>query len=221
MNIAATMEVVDLLTIRECIEILLDHRTNRDRLPALPDTTADELGTTHARPKKWIDEAKDRLRQALLGGWIGLYASRKFREGANVVSDAFVRIPSEKLGQSAAFHVALPGELLLVRARDSLAPFHGSEIRIRRSELEAWLRRRRKLFDRTKFRRRSPRRPKAGTPCPRTWLGGQQPSLAVSAESAHQQDAAAARARGGCGDHIAIWHIHQSANGAAGRRLGN
>jgi len=173
MNIAATMEVVDLLTIRECIEILLDHRTNRDRLPALPDTTADELGTTHARPKKWIDEAKDRLRQALLGGWIGLYASRKFREGANVVSDAFVRIPSEKLGQSAAFHVALPGELLLVRPRDSLAPFHGSEIRIRRSELEAWLRRRRKLFDRTKFRRRSPRRPKPGRPA-------QELGLAVS-----------------------------------------
>ena len=47
------------------------------------------------------------------------------------------------------------------------------------------------------------------------------PSLAVSVDSAHQQDAAAARARGGCGDHIAIWHIHQSANGAAGRRLGN
>src|SRR5262245_33924946 len=164
MNIAATMEVVDLLTIRECIEILLDHRTNRDRMPALPDRTADEPGATHARRTTWRDEAKVRLRQALLGGAIGLYASRKFREGANVVSDAFVRIPSEKLGQSAAFHVALPGELLLVRARDSLAPFHASEIRIRRSELEAWLRRRRKLFDRTKFRRRSPRRPKPGRP---------------------------------------------------------
>jgi hypothetical protein len=164
MNIATTIDVVDLLTIRECIEILLDHRTNRDRLPPLPATAADELGTTHARPKAWIDEAKDQLRRALIGGEIGLYASRKFRDGANAVSDAFVRIPSEKLGQSTAFHVALPGELLLVRARDSLAPFHGSEIRIWKSELEAWLRRRRKLFDRTRFRRRLPRRPKPGRP---------------------------------------------------------
>src|SRR5262245_66353306 len=147
MNIAATIEVVDLLTIRECIEILLDHRTNRDRLPALPDTAADELGTTHARPKKWIDEAKDQLRQALLGGAIGLYASRKFREGANVVSDAFVRIPSDKLGQSAAFHVALPGELLLVLARDSLALLHGSGIRIWRYEVVVWHRRRRNVVD--------------------------------------------------------------------------
>jgi hypothetical protein len=164
MKIATTIEVVDLLTVRECIEILLDHRANRDRLPPLLAAVADELGTTHARPKAWIDEAKDQLLQALIAGEIGLYASRKFRDGANVVSDAFVRIPSEKLGQSAAFRVALPGEVLLVRARDSLAPFHGSEIRIRRSELEAWLRRRRKLFDRTKFRRRLPRRPKSGRP---------------------------------------------------------
>jgi hypothetical protein len=47
--------------------------------------------------------------------------------------------------------------VLLVRINDSLASFHGSEIRIRRSEMEVWLRRRRKLLDRTKFRRRSPR----------------------------------------------------------------
>ena len=164
MNVTTTIEIADLLTIRECIEILLDHRTNRDRLLSLPPKHADELGTTHARPKAWIDEAKKQLRQGLLGGEIGLYAGRKITDGANAKSDVFVRIPCEKLHQSAMFHIALPAELLLVRVRDSLAPIHGSEIRIRRSELETWLRRHRKLFDRTKFRRRLPRRPKPGRP---------------------------------------------------------
>jgi hypothetical protein len=164
MKVATTIDIVDLLTIRECIEILLDRRTARDRLLPLPAKHAEELGTTHARPKAWIDEAKDRLRHALLAGGIGLYASRKLTDGANGISDAFARIPCEKLRQSAAFHIALPGDVLLVRVRDSLATFHGGELRIRRTELEAWLRRRRKLFDRTKFRRQSPRRPKPGRP---------------------------------------------------------
>ena len=163
MNVA-TIDLMDLVTTRECIEILLDHRTDRDRLLSLPPKHADELGTTHARPKAWIDEARDQLRQGLLGGEIGLYASRKIMDGANALSDVFVRIPREMLAQSPSFHIALPGKRLLVRVRDSLAPFHGSEIRIRRTELEAWLRRHRKLFDRTKFRRQSPRRPKPGRP---------------------------------------------------------
>jgi len=156
MSIGTT--IADMLTLRECIEILLDHRTGRDRLRSLPPTSADFLGTTHIRPRAWIDEAKGQLHRALIAGQIGLYASRKIRDGANAVSDAFVRIPSERLARSRAFCIALPGDVLWVRVNDSLASFQGSEIRIMRSELEAWLRRRRRLFDRTKFRRRS-RRP--------------------------------------------------------------
>jgi hypothetical protein len=155
MSIGTT--IADILTLRECIEILLDRRTGRDRLRSLPPTSADFLGTTHIRPRAWIDEAKGQLHRALIAGEIGLYASRKTRDGANAVSDAFVRIPSERLARSRAFCIALPGDVLLVRVNDSLASFHGSEIRLSRSELEAWLRRRRRLLDRTKFRRRSPR----------------------------------------------------------------
>ena len=155
MSIGST--IADMLTLRECIEILLDRRTGRDRLHSLPPTSADFLGTTHIRPRAWIDEAKGQLHRALIAGEIGLYASRKIRDGANAVSDAFVRIPAERLARSRAFCIALPGDVLLVRVNDSLASFHGSEIRIRRSELEAWLSRRRKLLDRTKFRRGSPR----------------------------------------------------------------
>jgi hypothetical protein len=73
---------------------------------------------------------------------------------------AFVELKllaSERIARSSAFCIALPGDVLLVRVNDSLASFHGSEIRLSRSELEAWLRRRRRLLDRTKFRRRSPR----------------------------------------------------------------
>jgi len=159
MNIGTTIDVLELLTLRECIEILLDHRTGRDHLRSLPPTSADFLGTTHIRPRAWIDEAKGQLHRALIAGEIGLYASRKIRDGANAVSDAFVRIPSEKLASSRAFCIALPGDVLWVRVNDSLALFQSSEIRITRSELEAWLRRRRRLFDRTKFRRRSRRPP--------------------------------------------------------------
>jgi hypothetical protein len=60
----------------------------------------DYLGATHVRPRAWTDEAKDLLRQALIAGQVGLYASRKIGDGANVVSDAFVRIPSENLDRS-------------------------------------------------------------------------------------------------------------------------
>jgi hypothetical protein len=155
MSIGTT--IADMLTLRECIEILLDHRTGRDHLRSLPPTSADFLGTTHIRPRAWIDEAKGQLHRALIAGQIGLYASRKIRGGANAVSDAFVRIPSERLARSRAFCIALPGDVLWVRVNDSLASFQGSEIRIRRSELEAWLRRRRRFFDRTRFRRRSQR----------------------------------------------------------------
>jgi hypothetical protein len=157
MSIGTT--IADMLTLRECIEILLDHRTGRDRLRSLPPTSADFLGTTHIRPRAWIDEAKGQLHRALIAGEIGLYASRKIRDGANAVSDAFVKIPSERLASSRAFCIALPGDVLWVRVKDSLASFQGSEIRIRRSELEAWLRRRRRLFDRTRLRRQSRRPP--------------------------------------------------------------
>jgi hypothetical protein len=134
----------------------------------------DYLGATHVRPRAWTDEAKDLLRQALIAGEVGLYASRKIGDGTNAVSDAFVRIPSENLDRSIAFHIALPSDVLRVRVHDCLAPFNGSEIRIRRSELQAWLGRHRKLLDRTKFRRRSPRRPKSGRP-------DQQFGLAINA----------------------------------------
>ena len=157
MSIGTT--IADILTLRECVEILLDRRTGRDRLRSLPPTSADFLGTTHIRPRAWIDEAKGQLHRALIAGEIGLYASRKIRDGANAVSDAFVRIPSERLARSRAFCITLPGDVLWVRVNDSLASFQGSEIRITRSELEAWLRRRRRLFDRTKFRRRPRRLP--------------------------------------------------------------
>jgi hypothetical protein len=139
MSTVTTVEVLDLLTIRECIEILVDRRTGRDRIPSLPPAVVDHLGATHVRPRAWIDEAKDLLRQALIAGEVGLYASRKIRDGPNAVSDAFVRIPSENLDRSIAFHIALPSDVLRVRVHDCLAPFNGSEIRIRRSELQAWL----------------------------------------------------------------------------------
>lgn len=174
MSTVTTIEVVDLLTIRECIEILVDRRTGRDRIPSLPPAVVDYLGATHVRPRAWTDEAKDLLRQALIAGEVGLYASRKIRDGTNAVSDAFVRIPSENLDRSIAFHIALPSDVLRVRVHDCLAPFNGSEIRIRRSELQAWLGRHRKLLNRTKFRRRSPRRPKSGRP-------DQQFGLAINA----------------------------------------
>ena len=80
----------------------------------------------------------------------------------------------KNLDRSIAFHIALPSDVLRVRVHDCLAPFNGSEIRIRRSELQAWLGRHRKLLDRTKFRRRSPRRPKSGRP-------DQQLGLAINA----------------------------------------
>jgi hypothetical protein len=35
MSTVTTIEVVDLLTIRECIEILVDRRTGHDRTPSL------------------------------------------------------------------------------------------------------------------------------------------------------------------------------------------
>jgi hypothetical protein len=174
MSTVTTIEDFDLLTIRECIEILVDCRTGRDRIPSLPPAVGDYVGATHMRPRAWTDEAKALLRQALIAGEVGLYASRKIRDGTNAVSDAFVRIPSENLDQSIAFHIALPGDVLRVQARDCLAPFNGSELRIRRSEFQAWLGRHRKLLDRTKFRRRSPRRPKSGRP-------DQQFGLAVNA----------------------------------------
>jgi hypothetical protein len=157
MSTVTTIEVVDLLTIRECIEILVDRRTGRDRIPSLPPAVADYVGATHVRPRAWTDEAKDLLRQALISGEVGLYASRKIRDGTNVVSDAFV-----------------PSDVLRVRVHDCLEPFNGSEIRIRRSELQAWLGRHRKLLNRTKFRRRSPRQPKSGRP-------DQQFGLAINA----------------------------------------
>jgi hypothetical protein len=89
----------------------------------------DYLGATHVRPRAWTDEAKDLLRQALIAGEVGLYASRKIRDGTNAVSDAFVR--TENLDRSIAFHIALPSDVLRVRVHDCLAPFNGSEIRIR------------------------------------------------------------------------------------------
>jgi hypothetical protein len=88
MSTVTTIEVVDLLTIRECIEILVDRRTGRDRTPTLPPAVVDYLGATHVRPRAWTDEAKDLLRQALISGEVGLYASRKIRDGTNAVSDA-------------------------------------------------------------------------------------------------------------------------------------
>jgi hypothetical protein len=100
MSTVTTIGVVDLLTIRECIEILVDGRTGRDRTPSLPPAVVDYLGAAHVRPRAWTDEAKDLLRQALIAGQVGLYASRKIGDGANVVSDAFVRIPSENLDRS-------------------------------------------------------------------------------------------------------------------------
>ena len=63
MSAVTTIEVVDLLTIRECIEILVDRRTGRDRIPSLPPAVADYVGATHVRPRAWTDEAKDLLRQ--------------------------------------------------------------------------------------------------------------------------------------------------------------
>jgi hypothetical protein len=164
MSVTTTVDVLDLLTIRECIEILVDRRTGRDPIPPLPPRVAEHVGTTHLRPRCWIDEAKDRLHQALIGGEVGLYASRKVRGGENVTFDAFIRIPSEKLAQSTALAIALPGDIMQARARDSLASFNGHEIRIRKSELEAWRRRHRKLLDKTKARRKPPRRPKPGRP---------------------------------------------------------
>jgi hypothetical protein len=47
MSTVTTIEVVDLLTIRECIEILVDRRTGRDRTPTLPPAVVDYLGATH------------------------------------------------------------------------------------------------------------------------------------------------------------------------------
>lgn len=163
MSISTTVNLIDLITIRECIEILVDRRTGRDRIPALPPSAAEQVGTASLRPRSWIDAAKDLLRQALIGGEISLY-SRKAKSSVDAASDLFIRIPSEKLAQSTAFSIALPGDVLLARARDSLASLNGHEIRIRKSELEAWQRRHRKLLDKTKFRRKSPRRPKSGRP---------------------------------------------------------
>ena len=142
-------------------------------------------------------------------------SSRKIRDGANAVSDAFVRIPSERLARSRAFCIALPGDVLLVRVNDSLASFHGSEIRIMRSELEAWLRRRRKLLDRTKFRRRSPR--PAGRPGRIGLAIHVIDELRLLGPPPTKQSQRAARARGGCGGRIAISRIHQFANGATRR----
>ena len=174
MNIVPTIEVLDLLTIRECIENLVDLRTGCDRIPPLPPAVADHWGATHVRPRAWTEEAKDLLRQALIAGELSLYASRKLRDATNAVSDAFVRIPSENLDRSIAFHTALPGDVLRVRVHDCLAPYNSSELRIRRSEFQVWLARHRTLRDRTKFLRRSSRRPKSGRP-------DQQFGLAVNA----------------------------------------
>ena len=44
MSTVTTIEVVDLLTIRECIEILVDRRTGHDRTPSLPPAVVDYLG---------------------------------------------------------------------------------------------------------------------------------------------------------------------------------
>lgn len=162
MSISTTVELIDLITIRECIEILVDRRTGRDRIPALPHS-AKPAGTANLRPRSWIDEAKDLLRQAMIGGEISLY-SRKVRGSADAASDPFVRIPSEKLSQSRAFAITLPGDVMLARARDSLASLNGHEIRVRKSEVDAWQRRHRRQLDKTKFRRKSPRRPKSGRP---------------------------------------------------------
>src|ERR1700730_4757521 len=68
MSTVTTIGVVDLLTIRECIEILVDRRTGRDRTPTLPPAVVDYLRATHVRPRAWTDEAKDLLRQALIAG---------------------------------------------------------------------------------------------------------------------------------------------------------
>src|ERR1700730_11506309 len=73
----------------------IDDPDEHDRTPSLPPAVVDYLGATHVRPRAWTDEAKDLLRQALIAGEVGLYASRKIRDGTNAVSDAFVRISSE------------------------------------------------------------------------------------------------------------------------------
>ena len=44
MSTVTTIGVVDLLTIRECIEILVDRRTGRDRTASLPPAVVDYLG---------------------------------------------------------------------------------------------------------------------------------------------------------------------------------
>jgi len=172
MSIGTTVDLLDLVTIRECIEILLDRRTGRDRIPPLLPEVAEDVETANLRPRIWIDEAKDRLRQALIGGEISLYS----RKGSSfdAESNPFIRIPSEKLAQSTAFAIALPGDVLLAHARDSLASLNGHDIRIRKFELEAWQRRHRRLLNKTKAQRKSPRRPKAGRP-------DQKKALAVNA----------------------------------------
>jgi hypothetical protein len=165
-----TIEVLDLLTIRECIEILVDRRTGRDRTPSLPPAVVDYLGATHVRPRAWTG-SEDLLRRFDCWGGRPLCKPEDQRRYKCCIY-AFVRIPSENPIVD-RIHIALPSDVLRC-LHDCLAPFNGSEIRIRRSELQAWLGRHRKLLDRTKFRRRSPRRPKSGRP-------DQQFGLAINA----------------------------------------
>src|ERR1700736_4171421 len=76
MSTVTTIGVVDLLTIRECIEILIDRRTGRDRIPSLPPAVVDSLGATHVRPRAWTQKAKDLRRKALIAGEVQARAWR-------------------------------------------------------------------------------------------------------------------------------------------------
>jgi hypothetical protein len=50
MSIGTTVDLLDLVTIRECIEILVDRRTGRDRIPPLLPEVAEDVETANLRP---------------------------------------------------------------------------------------------------------------------------------------------------------------------------
>ena len=110
MSTVPTLEVLDFLTIRECIETLVDLRTGRDRIPSLPPAVADHWGATHVRPRAWTDEAKALLRQALIAGEIGSVGIISHCASRRCASGAGPRLPSALQRQRATYQkVGVPG----------------------------------------------------------------------------------------------------------------
>jgi hypothetical protein len=122
----------DVITIRQAIERLVVYLGRRGGWFPVSNSEADALGQTHFRPKEWTTKAKDLLANAFLSGEVNLLV----RLPSDVPS--FEPIPPELLFSSKSFRIALPGDKIIARTRDSLSEYDGRDVRVSRAQFEKW-----------------------------------------------------------------------------------